>query len=146
MTPYLVADYSINRALASAVARGVKVKIAIPDVPDKKTIYLITKSNAWYLLRNGVEIYRYKGGFIHAKSIVADREVAIVGTINFDYRSMIHHFENAVWMCGTRAVKEAWEDSVSVCREDNRFDEKDLKMNVFGRLIAGILKVFTPLF
>ncbi|MBO7378007.1 MAG: PLDc N-terminal domain-containing protein, partial [Clostridia bacterium] len=80
MTPYLVADYSINRALASAVSRGVKVKVAIPDVPDKKTIYLITKSNAYYLMQNGVEIYRYKGGFLHAKSIVADREAAIVGT------------------------------------------------------------------
>ena len=143
-TPYLILDYALNRALVAAVARGVKVKIVIPDVPDKKLVYLITKSNAEYLKNNGVEIYRSRGSFLHAKSIVADGEVALVGTINMDYRSFLHHFENAVWMCGTEAVKRVDSDVQSLCCEGNRFDG-ELKLSLFGRLVAATLKVFTPL-
>lgn len=144
-TPYLIVDYSINRALASAVARGVEVKIVIPDIPDKKAIYLITKNNAQYLQGNGVKIYRKKGSFVHAKNVVADGEVALVGTINFDYRSLIHHFENAVWMCGTKAVEQARTDVLSICTEENLFKE-ELKSGFWGRLISAVLKIFTPLF
>ncbi|MBP5308915.1 MAG: PLDc N-terminal domain-containing protein [Clostridia bacterium] len=144
-TPYLIADYSLNRALVSAVARGVIVKVAIPDVPDKKTVYLLTKNNALYLHKNGVRIYRAKGSFLHAKSIVADGEVAIVGTINFDFRSFIHHFENAVWMCNTNAVKGLLEDVSAVCAEENLCGD-DLDMNLGKRLVANMLKIFAPLF
>ena len=144
-TPYLIVDYSLNRALVSAVARGVEVKIAIPDIPDKKIIYLLTKNNALYLQKNGVKIYRAKGCFLHSKSIVADGEAAIVGTINFDYRSFIHHFENAVWMCGTKAVEGLIKDVNSVCSEENLFGE-DLDLNLGKRLVANMLKIFTPLF
>ncbi len=144
-TPYLILDYSLNRALVSAAARGVDVKIAIPDVPDKKIIYLITRNNALYLQNNGVKIYRAKGSFLHSKSIVADGEVAVVGTINFDYRSLIHHFENAVWMYDTVALKELLEDVNGICSSANEYGS-DLDMGFFARLFATLCKLFTPLF
>lgn len=143
-TPYLIIDYSLNRALISAVARGAKVKIVIPGVPDKKLVYLITKHNAKYLKDNGVEIYRAKGSFLHAKSIVVDGEVGIIGTINFDFRSLLHHFENAVWMHDTNAVRELRLDVSALCNDENEF--KDIKINLFEKVISAFLKIFTPLF
>ncbi|MBQ9709035.1 MAG: cardiolipin synthase [Clostridia bacterium] len=144
-TPYLIVDYSINRALAIAVARGVDVKIVIPDVPDKKLVYMITRNNAEYLHKNGVKIYKSTGSFIHAKSVVADGEVAIVGTINLDYRSFLHHFENAVWMYGTDAVKELKADVDELCCDKNRISEK-IGSNAIVRFVAAVMKIFTPLF
>jgi len=144
-TPYLILDYSLNRALCSAVARGVDVKVVIPDVPDKRIIYLITKNNAEYLYKNGVKIYKADGSFLHAKSIIADGEVAIVGTINFDYRSFIHHFENAVWMYDTDAVYSLHEDVLSLCCDKNYVGDR-IRNNLFERLASAVLKIFTPLF
>ena len=144
-TPSLICDYTINRSLVRAVARGVDVKIVLPDVPDKKIIYIMTKSNAKYLRDNGVKIYRATGSFLHAKSIVSDKIAAVTGTINFDYRSFLHHFENGVWMCETNAVNELLNDVSSLCTEKNEFG-KDLNMRLPARLLAGVLKIFTPLF
>ncbi len=144
-TPYLICDYNLNRSLVRAVARGVNVKIVIPEVPDKKLVYIMTKSNAKYLSDRGVKIYKASGSFLHAKNIVADKTAAITGTVNFDYRSFLHHFENGVWMCETNAVSELYADVASLCAESNSF-EKGLDMNVFARLLSGVMKVFTPLF
>ncbi len=49
------------------------------------------------LLEAGVRVYEYQPGFLHAKSFVCDDEIAVVGTINLDYRSLYLHFENGVW-------------------------------------------------
>lgn len=144
-TPYLIADYSLMRALCMAVARGVKVKVVIPDIPDKKVIYFITKKNAERLKQKGVEVYRSTGAFLHAKSIVADGTTAIVGTINFDYRSLIHHFENGVWMHGSRAVGELYADVTALCCKENVFDRRK-RNGFFARLLADILEIFAPLF
>ncbi len=144
-TPYLIVDHALNSALAAAVLRGVDVKIAIPDIPDKKIIYLITKSNAEYLLDKGVKIYRATGSFLHAKSIVADGEVAIIGTINFDYRSFLHHFENGVWLCKTPSVTALREDCLAICAEENNFST-GVTLGFTSKLAATFLKIFTPLF
>lgn len=53
----------------------------------------------------GVKIYEYTPGFVHSKQVLADDEMAVVGSINFDYRSLVHHYENAVWMYRTPALK-----------------------------------------
>ena len=144
-TPYLIIDYSLKRALSSAVARGVDVKVVIPDVPDKKIIYLMTKVNAEYLAGQGVKIYRATGSFLHAKSILADGEAAIVGTINFDYRSLLHHFENGVWMYNTCAVSGLKKDVDELTSDENYFGDK-LKVKGIARLFASLLEIFTPLF
>lgn len=144
-TPYLIVDYALNCALVAAATRGVDVKIVIPDVPDKRLVYLMTKSNAEYLYKHGVKIYRATGSFLHAKSVVVDGESAFVGTINFDYRSFIHHFENGVFMVQTDAVEKLYEDVNELCSEQNEFGE-GIKLGVFSKVVAAFLKILAPLF
>ena len=106
-TPYLIIDYDLTEAICNAAMRGVDVRIVTPGIADKKIIKIMTKSAYPYLIDAGVRIYEYAPGFIHEKCAIVDGEYAIVGTINLDYRSMVHHFECAVWMYNTPTTESA---------------------------------------
>ena len=93
-TPYLIITDEMTRELTLAARRGVDVRIVTPGIPDKKTVYKLTRSYYAQLARHGVRIYEWTPGFIHAKQMLADDQVAACGTINLDYRSLYLHFEN----------------------------------------------------
>ena len=95
-TPYLIISDEMQRELILAAGRGVDVRIVTPGIPDKKIIYRVTRSYYGGLVRGGVKIYEYTPGFLHAKQMLRDDDTAIVGTINLDYRSLYHHFEDGV--------------------------------------------------
>ena len=103
-TPYLIIDNELTQAIENAALRGVDVRIITPHIPDKKLVFGMTRSSYADLLKSGVRIYEYKPGFIHAKMYVCDDMTAMIGTINLDYRSLVHHFENGVWLYGTSTV------------------------------------------
>ena len=99
-TPYLIISDEMTRELGLAAKRGVDVRIITPGIPDKKLIYKVTRSYYAGLAMQGVRIYEYTPGFIHAKQTFCDGVAATVGTINMDYRSLYHHFENGVFLYG----------------------------------------------
>ena len=103
-TPYLIVDDAMIQALCLAAKRGVDVRIVTPGIPDKKFAYWLTQSNYSALIQAGVRILQYTPGFIHAKCFLSDDEIATVGTINMDYRSLYLHFENGVFMYKNDAV------------------------------------------
>lgn len=96
MTPYLIIDNEMITALTYAARRGVEVQLILPHVPDKEIAFSLAHTYYRRLLENGVQIYEYEPGFVHAKVFVSDDCKATIGTINLDYRSLYHHFE-----CGT---------------------------------------------
>ncbi len=145
-TPYLIIDYRMRGALLSAAARGVDVRIITPRIPDKKVAFSITRSNYTKLIRGGVKIYEYTPGFIHAKSFLADDDVGIVGTINLDYRSLMHHFENAVLMYRTKANAQLKEDFEEMFKASALQTEEDAKKPVVWRWLCEIAKMFAPMF
>lgn len=110
VTPYLIITDEMAQALSLAAKRGVDVRIITPGIPDKKLIYSITRSFYSGLVKNGVRIYEWTPGFCHAKMSVADDCMATCGTINLDYRSLYHHFENGCFMADCAAVTEIRED------------------------------------
>ena len=92
-TPYLIPDDSMIDALLVAARSGVKIKIMIPNKPDHPFIYRATQFYANLFTRNGIEVYIYNQGFMHAKTAVFDNEVATIGSMNQDYRSYSLNFE-----------------------------------------------------
>ncbi len=92
-TPYLILDDSIATALKAASLSGVDVKIVFPGDPDHRIVYWASKSYFSELLKAGVEIYLYQKGFMHAKTLTVDGQVAVVGTANMDMRSFYYSFE-----------------------------------------------------
>ncbi len=145
-TPYLLLDDGVRFALVRAAERGVDVRIVTPGIPDKKMVYRLTRANYGVLLKAGVKLYEYTPGFLHAKSIVSDDECAVVGTINFDYRSLYLHFENGVYFTdreGIAALKRDCEQTFAVSRECT---EENTKRGLFGRLFDCLLRIFETVF
>lgn len=145
-TPYLIIDNEMMTALCLASKRGIDVKIVTPGIPDKKTVFKLTRSYYHQLIQNGVKIYEYKPGFLHAKVVVCDDEIATVGTINFDYRSLYLHFECGVFLYKSKCIKEIKNDALETIEKSEKIENT----NVFAKgkidtLFRAILRVFAPL-
>ena len=91
-TPYLILSDEMTRELTGAAKRGVDVRIITPGIPDKKTIFQVTKSYYPQLLKHGVKIYEYTPGFMHEKQCICDGEIVVVGTINLDFKKFVSSF------------------------------------------------------
>ena len=143
-TPYLVPTYSLMDALRNASLRGVKVHLIVPGIPDKKLVYQAAESNFSYLLAAGVKIYRYKIGFNHMKTILADGKLAMVSTINFDFRSLVHHFECGAVLYQNPCLKDIHDDFLKMI-EKSTIVSADFKQSKKNRLLCSIIKLIYPL-
>ena len=143
-TPYLVPTYNLLDAMKNAALRGVKVNLIVPGIPDKKMVYLIGKSHFAFLLDAGVNIYIYTPGFNHMKSVLADGELAFVGTINFDFRSLVHHFECGAVLYKTPCVEQIRADFEEMILKSAPVP-KDFKLKGIKRKFCSAAKIITPL-
>ncbi len=145
-TPYLIVDNEIIVALQNAAKCGIDVRIVTPEIPDKKLVFLLTQSYYEQLIQNGVKIYQYKPGFIHAKCFVCDDKVATVGTVNLDYRSLYLHFECGIFMYCSQAVMQVKEDALDTI-EKSREITLDFckKRNILIQALQSVLRLFAPM-
>jgi cardiolipin synthase len=94
-SPYFVPDLATRTALAHAALRGVDVRILLPGKPDHLFPWLSSFTLYPSMREAGVRIWRMKEGFMHQKVLLADSDLAIVGSVNLDYRSFMINFELA---------------------------------------------------
>ena len=92
-TPYFIPDSSIIESLKMAAQSGIDVRVMIPCMPDHIFVYWATYSYVGDLIKSGVRVFIYDEGFLHAKTLVVDGQVATVGSTNFDNRSFRLNFE-----------------------------------------------------
>ena len=92
-SPYFVPDEPLITAMCTAAASGVDVRFMMTGVPDKKIPFYAAQAYYPQLLRAGVKVYQYTAGFLHAKTVTVDDQLAIIGTCNWDIRSIILHDE-----------------------------------------------------
>ena len=142
-TPYLIISDKMIYAMQMAAKRGVDVRVVTPGIPDKKIVFRLTRSYYKYLLKAGVKVYEYTPGFLHAKSFVCDDEVAIVGTINLDYRSLYLHFECATLLYKTSTIEDVKNDAVTTISESREIQLE--KKRFYHELIDSVLHLFAPL-
>ena len=146
MTPYFIVDNAMLDAIQYAARRGVDVRIIIPHIPDKRTIFAMSRTYYPDLLAAGVKVYEYKPGFIHAKVFTSDDEKAVVGTVNMDYRSLYHHFECAVYLFRNEAVFDVEKDFQETLGRCIEVDMKYYKnISIFNRMMGRILRLIGPL-
>ena len=146
MTPYLVISHEMREALEYAVKRGVDVHIIMPHIPDKDYALWLARSYYKKLIKSGVKIYEYTKGFVHAKVTISDTNKAVVGTINYDYRSLYLNYECALLMYNVKEIENIEKDFVntrSVCMEITLQEHK--KFNIFGRMFGMVMRLFAPL-
>ena len=92
-SPYFVPDESIIKALQLAAARGVDVRILLPEKADHLLVWLASFSYVPEVTECGVKVYRYTQGFLHQKVVLVDEYLGAVGTANLDNRSLRLNFE-----------------------------------------------------
>lgn len=145
-TPYLVLDHTMTQALCTAAKSGVDVRIITPHIPDKKSVFEVTRANYPALLEAGVQIYEYAPGFIHAKTFVVDDLYAVVGTINLDYRSLYLHFECGVWIYDHPVVADIHRDFLDTMNKSLRVRlEETTRLSWLKRLYRAVLRLVAPL-
>ena len=144
-TPYLIIDYDLTEDIKNAAMRGVDVRIVTPFIPDKKLIQIVTRGAYPDLLEAGVRIYEYTPGFIHSKNVISDDELAVVGTINFDYRSLVHHYENAILMYQTETIADIKQDFEGLFDISKEISLETLQNSWYQRLLKEIMQLFAPL-
>ena len=144
-SPYLIIDNDLCTSLENAALRGVDVRIIVPHIPDKKLVFMMTQSFYPRLMAAGVKIYEYEPGFIHAKSYLADDQYAMIGTINLDYRSLVHHFENGVWMYRCASIADLRADLEDTLNKSILVTKDMLKTNLLQRFICAVVRIFAPM-
>lgn len=145
-TPYLVLDNELVSSLRVAACSGVDVRIVVPHIPDKWYVFAVTRSYYRELAYWGVKVYEYLPGFIHAKTIVSDDKVAILGTINMDYRTFYLNFENGIAFYHAPVVGEVAEDVQKVCTLSHLVTMDEVNRTPLWRRIGRqLLRLFAPL-
>ncbi|MBQ8358149.1 MAG: cardiolipin synthase [Clostridia bacterium] len=144
-TPYLIIDNDLCLSLENAALRGVDVRVIVPHIPDKRMVFAMTRSFYPRLMAAGVQIYEYEPGFVHAKSYLVDDDYAMVGTINLDYRSLVHHFENGVWMYRCQCIGDLKADMEQTLAKSIRVEQSMIKVNLFQRALRSVIRIFAPL-
>lgn len=144
-TPYLMLGDDLMDAMIAAAHRGVDVRIIMPGIPDKKLIFRMSRSFYQVLLTEGIKIYEYAPGFIHAKGFVSDDRVAAVGTVNLDYRSLFLHFENNSLFYRSSIVAKVKEDFLATQEKCCEVKPYDMKHYSHRWIVDGILRIFAPL-
>lgn len=144
-SPYLIIDNDLCLSIENAALRGVDVRIIVPHIPDQKLVFGMTQSFYHRLMAAGVKIYEYEPGFIHAKSYLADDDYGMIGTINLDYRSLVHHFENGVWMYKCHAIKDLKADIEDTLTKCIKVTPDMLKTNLLQRFIRAVVRIFAPM-
>lgn len=145
MTPYLIIDNELCQAIENAAIRGIDVRIITPHIPDKKIIFTMTRSYYKRLTDAGAGIYEFKPGFVHAKVYLSDDEYGIVGTINLDYRSLVHHFENGVWLYRHEVLSQIRNDMISTMEQSISAFDDTVKDTIPQRIIRAFVRALAPL-
>lgn len=106
VSPYFVPDEQLMSALQLAALRGIDVQVLIPENPDQQLVYYSSFSYLEEAEKAGVQVYRYKPGFLHQKVVLVDDNSSVIGTANFDNRSMRLNFEISMLFIDREFAKE----------------------------------------
>ena len=144
-TPYLAVGEEMLDALKNAAKRGVDVRLVLPGIPDKKLVFRLSRSYYVPLLRAGVRIYEFAPGFLHSKCYVSDDHLAVVGSINMDYRSLFLHFECGALLYNNSQVIALRDDVLATLPRCREVSLSDCRTSLVGTLLDSVLRLLSPL-
>ena len=145
-TPYFLPPDGMLNALHAAAIRGVDVRLMMSEKSDIPIVHLASRSYIKNLLKAGVKVYFYTKGFMHSKLIIFDDSLTLIGSANFDARSMEQNFEVEAFIYDSEITGKA----IDIFVEDQKSTElqnlKDwIKRPVTKRFIESFLRLFAPL-
>lgn len=145
-TPYLIPDEPTRIALKLAALRGVRVQVVVPRRSDSRVVQLASNSYVAELIDEGVEVHEHTNGFLHAKTVTIDHDLAVIGSANFDRRSFHLNFELNLLLYGEEAV-----DQVVAMQDRYLRDCSTIDVDVWRarpahrRLLEDVVRLMSPL-
>ncbi len=145
-SPYFVPDESLQMALVTAASRGVEVILILPAKNDSRLVRYASHSFYQQLLDVGVNIFRFKGGLLHTKSLLIDQQIALVGTVNLDMRSFWLNFEVTSIIDDPTYAEDLYRIIQNYIQQSSRINPIAWrKRPIYRRLIENIIHIFSPL-
>jgi cardiolipin synthase len=145
-TPYFVPDEQLLFALTSAGRRGIRTRMLFPKCNDNWIVAAASRSYYKDLIVAGVEIYEYRGGLLHAKTMVVDGRVGLIGSANLDRRSFELNFENNILFedaAFAAAVRARQDEYLADCDRVTREDVESYRVGL--RLWQNLLATLSPM-
>jgi cardiolipin synthase len=142
--PYFIPSESIRDALKQAAISGVDVRLMIPEKSDSAIVGAASRFYFSELLEAGVQIFLYKKGFIHAKTIVADTQLSVIGTANMDIRSFDLNFEIMSIIYGrhlAEKMEKVYKEDLKECKEVIIYDWNSI--GIIPRLSYAIARLIS---
>ncbi len=145
MTPYFIPDQTIAELLAEKAMAGVDVRLILPEIPDKRYVYTVTRGNAERLIDSGVKVYCLKNAFVHAK-LMLNENTAVVGSINIDLRSFYQQFECAILTDDREICAEVEKDFNATFPDCFEITAENRRRNhLLNRVHVGLMRLLAPL-
>jgi cardiolipin synthase len=146
VTPYLVPDKNLLRALRTCVDRGVLVRILVPRASNHPLTDLCSASFFEELMNIGVEVFLYPHGVVHAKALIADDHFVMAGSSNLDCRSFFLNFETDFFAVSSNLAKELGNFIEHYIEKSDRLTKKDIATKpMYRHILRRILRLFAPL-
>lgn len=144
-TPYFVPDESLLRALRGAAARGVQVRLILPEKVDSFLTRYASRSYYDDLMETGVQIHLYRKGLLHTKSITADRCLSMFGTVNLDMRSLWLNYEVSLFVYGRAFGEHLRVLQQSYLEDSDLLNPDDWRNRPFReKLLENTLRLMSP--
>lgn len=144
--PYFVPDPHLLSALEACARRGVDTTLILPARNDSRVVRMISKAYYPLLIEAGVKIHEYHGGLLHAKTLVADGAVALVGSANMDRRSLELNFENNVLLHSTAFVTQIRQRQDEWLADSTAVDpERVYHRPLLRRMGKHLATIFSPI-
>ena len=145
-TPYFLPTEGLNSLLQTAALGGIDVQLMLPERSDSRIIDKAVHSFIDDMLRAGVKVYFYTKGFLHAKMLIVDDLLTVVGSANMDFRSFEHNFEINAFVYGqdfNTAMRRVFDEDLRSCRR--LIPSEWLRRPLPQRLSESFMRLFSPL-
>ncbi|OHE05046.1 MAG: hypothetical protein A3G74_05400 [Sulfurimonas sp. RIFCSPLOWO2_12_FULL_34_6] len=141
ITPYFIPNNALIQALIIAHHRGVDIKLVTPKESNHTIVNLVRSSYMRELEESGIEIYLYNGSMLHAKAMLFDEECVMLGSVNFDNRSLFLNYEIATFVYSKNTIKEIdlW---VQTLLQNSSLGTKEVSAP--KRIFENLMRVLAP--
>ena len=106
LTPYFVPDEMLVRGLALAARRGVDVRLVVPWKSNHPITDLAREGYLRELYEAGASVMLYRPTMLHAKAVIFDDKLVVIGSPNMDNRSLFLNYEVALYIFSAESVAE----------------------------------------
>lgn len=141
VTPYFIPDQSLIQALLIAHHKGVSVKLITPKEANHRIVNLVRSSFMRELEESGIEIYLHNGSMLHAKAILFDDECAVLGSVNFDNRSLFLNYEVATFVYSKEIIKEVEIWMMKLISDSSLGTKEASKIE---KVFENMMRIFAP--